>query len=293
MNISKDISNKLDPSIVGVLIDVAEVATSLGIPFFVVGATARDIFFQHLYGVPTTRATMDIDVAIRVNSWSEFWSIIGKLIEAKSYQRDRRKAHRIYHAGTIIDIVPFGPIEHPTGSIAWPPDFASVMKTIGFEEALQCAIDVKISSDPDVVVKVSTPPALAIMKLQAWKDDYPNRPKDAIDVSYLLKTYIRAGNDARLFTSDEDLLTEGLDSDQESARLLGRDARLLCTEETRTIIAGILAEELAEGSPLNLLSDMMSGGFRDDYSADRTFQLLVQFNKGLMEEKGRKDTISQ
>lgn len=293
MNISKNISNKLDKNIVEVLLDLTEVTASSGIAFLVVGAVARDIMFSALYDIPTTRASLDVDLGVRINTWTDFERIIEQLVAKKSYVRDAKQAQRLKRGEILIDIVPFGNIERPAGSIAWPPDYDIVMKTVGFQEAFIHAVDVKISTDPDVTVKVSTPPALAIMKLNSWKDNYPSRTKDAIDLLYLLKTYIRAGNESRLFSSDADLVAEQLEPDQESARLLGRDAQMLCTAETKRLMAGILEEELAEGSSLRLLSDMMSVSLRDDSTAEKIFQLLKQFNTGLLEEIGRKDANFQ
>lgn len=285
MNTSINSFYKPDPDLIASLKDVAEAAGSLNIPFMVIGATARDLFFYHLKGVPTTRATADVDVGIRVSSWSDFSALIRILIDKKSYQPDNRNPHRMYRNESIIDILPFGSIEQPTGSVAWPPTFDSVMRTVGFEEAYQSAVVVKISTVPEVMVRVSTPPALVIMKLNAWKDCYPDRKKDAVDFFFFLKTYRQAGNDDRLFSSDDDLLTEGLDPDQESARLLGRDTRLLCTEQTRTIIATILEEEFLPDSSLRLLSDMIDNSYRDQYRAEKAFQLLEQFYKGLIENR--------
>lgn len=68
MNISKDISNKLEPNIVEVLCDIDAVCKRHAIPFFVVGATARDIIFNAIFNIKTSRASLDIDFGVRVQS---------------------------------------------------------------------------------------------------------------------------------------------------------------------------------------------------------------------------------
>lgn len=35
-----------------------------GTDYFIIGATARDIVLHHVFGIPPTRATVDIDFAI-------------------------------------------------------------------------------------------------------------------------------------------------------------------------------------------------------------------------------------
>jgi len=55
--ISKDISGKIEEPVVDVIAMINTVAGQLGIPFFLVGAKARDIFFSALFDIPTQRAT--------------------------------------------------------------------------------------------------------------------------------------------------------------------------------------------------------------------------------------------
>ena len=63
---SLDISKKIDSLTLEILDSVAEVAALLQIPFFVVGATARDVIMEAVYEVFQARATMDIDIAALV-----------------------------------------------------------------------------------------------------------------------------------------------------------------------------------------------------------------------------------
>ena len=62
----------LDEVALKILNEVSNVANSMGINYFVVGATARDILLTHVFEMEVRRATSDIDFAIAVNSWHEF-----------------------------------------------------------------------------------------------------------------------------------------------------------------------------------------------------------------------------
>ena len=42
------------------------------IPFFVVGALARDLLLEHAWHLPPQRATRNIDFGVRVADWSQF-----------------------------------------------------------------------------------------------------------------------------------------------------------------------------------------------------------------------------
>lgn len=61
-----DLSGKIDDVLMGVFRDVSQVTASLGIPFFVVGATARDIVLEHGFDIKPGRATRDLDFGVRV-----------------------------------------------------------------------------------------------------------------------------------------------------------------------------------------------------------------------------------
>ena len=40
--------------------------------YVVIGATARDLILERGYNIPTTRATIDIDLGIEVEDWNQF-----------------------------------------------------------------------------------------------------------------------------------------------------------------------------------------------------------------------------
>ncbi|MCX6138069.1 MAG: nucleotidyl transferase AbiEii/AbiGii toxin family protein [Ignavibacteriales bacterium] len=288
MTYLKDISNRVEPAVVKVLTDLAEITSRHRISFLVVGATARDIVFSAIHNIPTRRASLDIDLGIRIETWEQFETVVNDLVDLKSYDKDSKKKQRLYVSGTIVDIVPFGPLENPVGIIAWPPTSDVLMRTDGFEEALQSSIAVRVSVEPEVVVKVCTPAALAVMKLCSWKDAYPERKKDAVDLRYILTKYIDAGNEDRFYTSDDDLFAAKLDYDLVSARLLGRDAGDICTETTLVRIINILNEELARESALRLLADMVGDRSYDEQMPEFVFQSLKQFKTGIEEDRNRK-----
>jgi hypothetical protein len=52
-----DLSGKIDQPTVNALSLLKRVADDLGIPFFVVGASARDILLKHCYGIDHPRST--------------------------------------------------------------------------------------------------------------------------------------------------------------------------------------------------------------------------------------------
>jgi predicted nucleotidyltransferase len=61
------------------------VTKQLKIPYFVIGATARDILMEHVYSLETARATRDIDFAVAVSSWNEFDRLKAQLINTGEF----------------------------------------------------------------------------------------------------------------------------------------------------------------------------------------------------------------
>jgi len=75
-----DLSGKIDGFTVGLLEIIAEVAESLSVPFFVVGARARDIILSQGHAIETGRATQDIDLGVQVSDWDAYVQLRDALI---------------------------------------------------------------------------------------------------------------------------------------------------------------------------------------------------------------------
>lgn len=275
---SNDISRKIDRVLLDALIAIEEAAQKSNAPFIIVGATARDIIFQHIFGLPPERATMDIDIAVRVNSWIEYDKIQSVLINSGKFERENPPPRRLrFGKNLIIDVIPFGGLEKPAGEIAWPPSEDIVMSTVGFEEALRSSMKVKISNNPDIFIHVVTPAALAILKLISWNEKPAVRSKDAIDFYFIMKNYADAGNQDRLFSTDQDLLFgENFDYAIASTRLLGRDMKRICGERTRNLVEVVLKEETNEHSQLHLVVAMAKNEFDKDESYNHALLMLSE-----------------
>jgi predicted nucleotidyltransferase len=109
--ISFDLSGKIDRLTVKALRAVKETADSLGISFFIVGASARDFLLNHCHGIETTRMTRDVDLAIEVAGWGKFNEFQKALMSTGRFTPDSREPQRLYFDSVPVDIVPFGPIE--------------------------------------------------------------------------------------------------------------------------------------------------------------------------------------
>ena len=153
-NILVDLSGKISETSVSILKEIEEVSTRLDIPYFVVGATARDIILEHQFDINTRRATLDIDIGVFVSGWDQFNTLENELIRSTKFVPSQQKQRLIYNDNFPLDIIPFGTIEDEDGSITWPPDHEFRMNIAGFQECFQHALSVKLSSHAELIVKM-------------------------------------------------------------------------------------------------------------------------------------------
>jgi predicted nucleotidyltransferase len=281
-----DLSEKIDAFLVEILEAVTRIADSIDVPFFVVGATARDIVLMHAYGIRSLRATKDIDLAVQVSNWDQY-NILREALKETGQFTDCREPQRLLFKETWhVDVIPFGNIEKPGHSIFWPPDQEVEMDTLGFEEAYRCSLMVKLKSDPIFEARFASLAGLAVMKIISWDEKYPLRKKDALDLSLIAQYYLDAGNRNRLFDKESDLVEiDDFDYVLASARLLGRDIAAMSGQETREAILEILNRETREKERYRLTEDMMepdrAGDSTQDF--DERLKLLEALKGGVLD----------
>jgi len=161
------------------------------------------------------------------------------------------------------------------------------MSIVGFKEAFENSIMVRLNSYPELDVKVPTLPGMAVMKLISWKEKYPERGKDAEDLLLIMHEYERAGNFDRLYDKESNLLEEeGFDTTLASIRLLGRDMAMIADKDTAREIRSILDAETQ--SPHKLIINMIRGRLMVDSNFEATNLQLEKLKQGFIEvlEKG-------
>jgi len=280
---SLDLSNKLPAEQVNIIREVVHVAEGQGLRLFIVGAQARDLSLQYAYDLPIQRATNDIDFGVIVESWDEFTRLRDALIASEKFQAHKTMRQRLAHeSGLLIDLVPFGDLEEPSGQIAWPPDFSIVMSTVGFREAYDNSITVRIADD--LVVKVASLAGLALMKIVAWDDRRFER--DAQDIGLIMKHYLNTGNEDRVYSEQGDsfdLLNDDFDYDKASARMLGRDLVRLLNVSSRPIVERVLVETTEETGAAALVTAMVRSNANYHGDFELALSMLAELRRGISE----------
>jgi predicted nucleotidyltransferase len=233
----------LPSTLILVIRTLDDVAAALQLDYFLIGAMARDILLEHVYGVPTSRATMDIDFAVAVASWDEFDKLKKDLVATGMFA-ESANAHRLTFcnsgASYPIDLVPFDGVQ-VNDEIAWPPGGDFVMNVSGYRDARSSALRVEIA--PGFQVNIVSLSVMVVLKILAW-NDRPERDKHASDIFLILANYCRAGQFDRMYNDASDLLEQyDYDFAQTGAALLGRDARRDIIENTLAQVRNVFDSE--------------------------------------------------
>lgn len=278
---------KIPENIGEILSAVFGTCSALDIKTFIVGATARDLIFEYVYGANIRRATEDIDFGIAVESWSEYEKLKKVLIESKKFKDDKKVEQRIWwkkdREEMKVDLVPFGEIENPAGQIAFPPDGDFVMSTIGFKEAYENSVPLEI--DKNVTIRIASLAGLVLLKFIAYNDRPLMRRRDVQDIFFIAGNYLDAGNEDRLYNEkqDADLLDDDFDYRVAGARMLGRDVAKLLSGDTAQIISNLLADENTGGSLQRFARIISESKYYDEDEYKIALETFSQLKKGIFE----------
>lgn len=279
-----DLSEKIDGFTVELFDTIADVAESLKIPFFVVGAMARDMILTQGYGIETGRATQDIDLGVQVSDWDGYERLREGLIATGKFRRDKKQAQRLIYKEILpIDVIPFGAIAEPDYRLSWPPEHDNTMSTLGFGVAYHTSISVRIRAKPALHIKFVSLPGLALLKIISWNDNHVRRGRDAHDLLLLMRTYLDAGNQERLFNEEIDLAGEDFDYVRTGSRLLGRDIAVILSPDIKEILVKILDEETGGQNQYRLVENMLDRGAESSDFED-ALQLLEDLRAGILEK---------
>jgi len=247
-----------------------------------VGALARDLLLHYGHGLKIERATGDVDFALAVADWSEFAAARDALLTSGAFVAHPRVTHKLRHAKhSWIDLIPFGAVERPDATIAWPPTGDEVMEVLGYVEAAAASIFLALPEGQ--TAGIVSLPMLAVLKVFAWNDRHRStQGKDAVDLGLLLRSYLEAGNVDRLYAEFSRVITDQFDFEPTSAWLLGHDARSALKRHSTRFdqviqrLDSILARELAPDRQSQLVAQLKP------VEANQALKLLQAFHAGLV-----------
>jgi predicted nucleotidyltransferase len=226
------------------------------IPFYVVGAMARDMVLGMIHGRKPSRKTNDLDIAIMVQDWNVYEKISGDLGADPDFKKCTKQKQRWYFKHVVtLDIVPFGEIAKADQHIYWPPDETPAMSVSGFPAMALSALEIIL--DKEASIGVASLPGFFLLKLSAWKDRRYDR--DAQDLAVIMDEYLEINLDRAARDHPDIFEQEDFTELAAGAHLMGKDiCRLLAEdlqlrEETRSI----LTDELAKNEESMLIRQIL------------------------------------
>jgi len=200
------------------LIDALEEAfLALGIDYYLIGALARDFWYDR--AKKTYRTTKDADFAILVGSQSQFEAVKQYLRDHKNFQDIKEDSLRMLSPeGVQVDILPFGEFEIDT--------------KIKFDALLEVyrAGTEEVDQTTGNSFKVATLPAIVLLKFIAFDEQPEKRLKDPGDIANIiinffeLQTELIYDNHPDLFENEERTL------DEIGAIVIGREMKKICKD---------------------------------------------------------------
>lgn len=245
---------------------ILDCISELKLDYFLVGATARNLLFQH-YGLEGLRRTYDWDFAVKVNSWEEYKNLV-ELLAGRGFQKTNA-IHTLHWEQLVVDIVPFGKIEDASGNIQFPEPDAGTMSMAGFEDFSRCCEEIKVQG---VMLRVGAFTALLGSKILAWNDR--KFLDDANDILALIKCYEEFSENFYAEVGEDDFpLSDRYDHELARYYLSGRALARSLSEKSRTYCLEIV-ENWVESDPSEIVAQLTRNSI--DYEVDYE-QLLRRF----------------
>ncbi|AZB17519.1 hypothetical protein EG352_06935 [Chryseobacterium indologenes] len=229
----------------------------LDVHFFVIGATARDIVME-IHNEKSGRLTHDLDIAIAINDWNQYAEIEKGIVVLENFKKDANQKQRFIYKGSFqLDIVPFGNIMREDDKIFWPPDEQVAMSVLGFPEAKNDIIVVKI--DEEFEINIISLAGIFILKIVAWKDRYLRGNKDADDIGFILINYLNIYEEKAIDKYDEIYETDNFSTITAGAKLLGDDLFhiLKINIKTKEAITKIIKDQYDKAEDSELINQIL------------------------------------
>lgn len=259
------------------LADLERAAGTVGVEPYLIGAGAIRLGPALEWQV-RPRVTRDWDFAVRLESWSRYEELVTQLTRPDAGFEQAQEVHRFLHrSGGKLDVVPYGGLEDPHGSIHWGD--GQVMDTRGLSVLDQHHEIRRIGT---VELRIASLPALVGLKVLAYLSRRPGITRDIGDVHRMLVEAEDSVVDARVEADALDrLASEDVSWTEVGAYLVGRDVGRVFADDDRAIILDLLDEATDEAS--RVVPDILRAPDSAGGSRARVLARLAAFRLGVVD----------
>ncbi len=251
----------------------------VGIDYYIIGAKARDAWFEKAKIQVT--GTKDLDFAVMVGSEEEYQQIFEYLVTNKGYTASTVNTYAIISPeGYVVDLLPFGAVEID-GGVTFAAQGSNEVKVNGFMEVYEGGTE-EVEIIDGYAFQVATLPSIVLLKCIAYEDRPEMRIKDASDIAHILEHYYELGED-NIFGAHYDLYREGQperNPEQIAALVIGREIRIILGNNEALLqrFDQFLQTEISKVSKSKFLIQMVQ---QTDSSIEEMSNLLLHIRTGL------------
>jgi predicted nucleotidyltransferase len=246
-----------------------------GIDYYLIGAFVREVWTDHIAGLPEKRVTRDLDFAVFISNHDQYEALKKHLITKEKFAEHEEPYRLLTQDGNIIDLIPFGGIEK-NSEVYLTGHKAVHLSVFGTKE---------VTANAQVIegnFKVITLPGLAVMKLVAWYES-TDRSKDLEDFYYLLMNYSNMATDDLYKENNLDLLETCFEVRFAGARLLAREIKTIIKDSDKLNLKIIeIMDHLLENFSFHDIDEM----YKVNEPSDKHI-LRLKFVKESLEELNR------
>lgn len=261
------------------VISISKIFDREGIKSIVIGALARDIFFEEKK-IKLDIKTKDIDFAVLVENWDEFNQVKELLKKEMGMIEESGKIYRLIHGAIPVDLLPFGQIAEPGATLRWPDKFRSRMKVQGFQEAFDNAAELELEK---IKVRVVIPEMLVALKLSSWSLA-PNRAKDAMDIRLILENLKSLCPDVEddFYNEENEVLFEKYNNDETGLWISSFGSRIQTLLRNNRELSDYIKNLMGSNVSIsNLIRDMNQGNTPNQELEKVLLKIVVPLKDGL------------
>lgn len=270
----------VDDALFEVLAAFSAAADEVKAPWLIIGATARILLLEKVYGWPQGLGTRDIDFGVQVGDWQHYDKLCNVIKRSGVSETERTPTKRFRtKKDMIFDLVPYGGVEDEKKRVFWPPHKDEVMTVRGFDAAANNAIHVIVNEE--LTVPVVSPVGLCALKFYAWEERHKQyKGRDAKDIAYLLNNIESLYSSDKLFSDYEDAVKVADYQIQNAGYYqLGCDVKKILPQDDYKFMSGFLSDEIKQNEDSSLCRELH--GYTSMSSIDETQEALGFFYKGL------------
>lgn len=179
------------PSFAPAFVSLHQLQGQLERPLCLIGALARDVWFQSNLQKAPSRLTLDLDMGSFLLKRQDWEAIRTYLIQQEGFTTKATHPIALFSpTGIKVDLLPYGPIAEKNAVDIGSTD--GPLWVMGMEEVCSAAVPVQIDNSQ---FRLATVPGLCLLKLIAYQHQPEFRMHDLTDIAEMAENFFELQDD--------------------------------------------------------------------------------------------------